>query len=202
MEPHTPLLLLLNPRAPVPKAAPLHFEHTLAQRQLGTHPLWGPHGGAVIFQPHSHSMPLQGQPRRRAPLQRLPSPRDARAQLQTATLRSRPRGWVSGSRRGSRERARPRPRPPHSRSHTPARARPHTRAQAQHTGATDGFLATASGDTAGFPSEGAVGHPAPPRPSNSPVRAPLRGLQSLQREAIKGARRRGLDWAPRGSGQL
>lgn len=134
MEPHTPLLLLLNPRAPVPKAAPLHFEHTLAQRQLGTHPLWGPHGGAVIFQPHSHSMPLQGQPRRRAPLQRLPSPRDARAQLQTATLRSRPRGWVSGSRRGSRERARPRPRPPHSRSHTPARARPHTRAQAQHTG--------------------------------------------------------------------
>lgn len=44
--------------------------------------------------------------------------------------------------------------------------------------------------------------PAPPRPSNSPVRAQLRGLQSLQREAIKGARRRGLGWAPRGSGQL
>lgn len=73
MEPHTPLLLL-NPRAPVPKAAPLHFEHTLAQRQLGTHPLWGPHGGAVIFQPHSHSMPLQGQPRKRPPSEGCPAP--------------------------------------------------------------------------------------------------------------------------------
>lgn len=116
-------------------------------------------------------MPLQGQPRRRAPLQRPPSPRDALAQLQAATLRSRLPGWVSGSLRGSRERARPHPRPRHSRAHTPARARPHTRAHAQHTGATDRLSAQASGDAAGLPPR-ALSSAFPPRPAPLELASP------------------------------
>lgn len=112
-------------------------------------------------------MPLQGQPRRRAPLQSPPSPRDALAQLQAATLRSRLRGW-SPALGGRAESAPAHTHGPHTRERTPRRAHALTPGRTQaHRGHR-----RALGD-GGWghsriphpPTEGAVGHPAPPRPA-------------------------------------
>lgn len=160
-----------------------------------THPLSGPHGGAVIFQPHSHRMPLQGQPGRRAPFQRQPSPRAAPTRLPAPTHRSRPRGWVSGSQQGSEERARPHPRPPHSRAHTGIISR---RAHAAHKGA--GIPHPGHGLRGGWRppvvQSGARSRvprgrrrpprPAPLRPSNPPGWA-RRGLQSFAAQVSQGS---------------
>lgn len=121
-------------------------------------------------------MPLQGQPCRRGPPPKPAQPPRRPGSAAGSDTPEPAAGLVSGSRRGSEERARPHPRPPHSRAHTPARARPHTGTHAQHTGATDGLLAAASGDRSRIPpaprGRCRPHRPAPPLELASPGAAP------------------------------
>lgn len=169
-------------RSPFPSL--LHFGYRLRGNRGPTHPLSGPHGGAVILQPHSHHMPLQGQPGRRAPLPRPPQPPRNPGGAAAQTHRSRPgpgslslcRGAVSALAHAHAP-------------HTPGRTLGRTLLRAHaathgrtHTAAGPGTAKSATaprglGRTAG-PPEGAAGRPAPPRPSNPPSGARC-GLQSF-----------------------
>lgn len=143
----------------------------------------------------------RGNPAGRPPSNCRPAPSQP-GQAAAPTHRSRLRGWVSGSRRGSGERARPRPRPPHSRAHTPARARCHTRAHAHGRRARDDPVSCSPrgpGRAAGSPR----GRSWPPRPAPRSSRAGRAvGYKLSPRESAKAARRLGLGSALRCSGRL
>lgn len=134
-----------------------------------------PHGGAVILQPQS-SHAIAGATRQEGPPLNASQPSRSPGQAKAPTHRSRAGSPGLRISAGERRARLPTPTPPtfwaHTRAHTPARARRHTRAYAHRVGpgiAVSAAARSGPGRSAGSPSRAPPA--APPRPAPRTRRA-------------------------------